>query len=158
MNLHDVQLRPATENDAGFLRRLFFTIRAPEFQLAGLVGPQLEMLLGQQYQAMRTHYDRVYPDAQYVIFERDDEPVGYQATLDTETLHLLDIALVPEWQNQGLGTLRMRALQQQATESGKPLTLTVEKFNPALRLYQRLGFVVYDDSDVYQRMRWTPSA
>lgn len=153
----DVRLRPATSDDSEFLRRLFFIIRAPEFEQAGLVGPQLDILLNQQYLAMRTHYDRVYPDASYVIFEIDGEQVGYQATIDVDTLHLIDISIMPEYRNQGLGTSRMLALQEHARRTGKPMTLTVEKFNPALRLYERLGFVVYDNSAVYQRMRWTPS-
>ncbi|MEJ0043370.1 MAG: hypothetical protein WDM81_14630 [Rhizomicrobium sp.] len=30
----------------------------------------------------------------------------------------------------------------------------VEKFNPALRLYRRLGFGEVSDSDVYMEMEW----
>lgn len=30
----------------------------------------------------------------------------------------------------------------------------VEKFNPAMRLYHRLGFVTEEDKGVYDLMRW----
>ncbi|MBI1334771.1 MAG: GNAT family N-acetyltransferase [Armatimonadetes bacterium] len=156
MSPSDIQARPATAEDEAFLRGLFFTIRAPEFKMAGLQGEPLETLLAQQYVAMRTHYGRVYPDAVYEIFEFEGKPIGYQATIDDETLHLIDIALIPEFRSQGIGTDRMKRLQDLAQNSQKPLTLTVEKFNPALHLYERLGFVTYDEKDIYQRMRWTP--
>lgn len=157
MIIEEVHVRPAEDSDTLFLRELFFTIRAPEFEAAGLVGEPLRMLLAQQYQAMRSHYDNVYAGALYEIFELDGQPVGYQAWIELDTLHLIDISLEPEFRGQGLGTHLMLLMQDKAKSLGKPMTLTVEKFNPALRLYERLGFVMYQDSDVYQRMKWEPS-
>ena len=40
--------------------------------------------------------------------------------------------------------------------AGKPVTIHVEAVNPALRLYQRLGFERIDTNGVYFLMRWTP--
>ena len=40
--------------------------------------------------------------------------------------------------------------------AGKPVTIHVESFNPALRLYRRRGFEHADTSGVYFLMRWTP--
>jgi ribosomal protein S18 acetylase RimI-like enzyme len=40
--------------------------------------------------------------------------------------------------------------------AGKPVTIHVEAFNPALRLYRRLGFEHADTNGVYFLMRWTP--
>jgi predicted GNAT family acetyltransferase len=42
--------------------------------------------------------------------------------------------------NRGLGTTLLRNLQSEAAAAGKPLRIHVERFNPALRLYERLGF------------------
>jgi len=154
MTTSGVQTRIATPQDEPFLRRLFFAVRAPEFQAAGLSPEQLDELLGQQYKAMRSHYDQVFADAEYRIIEADGESIGYEATVDRDTIHLLDIALMPEWRNQGIGTARMELLQERARQSGKSLTLSVEKFNPALRLYERLGFRFAADMGIYQRMQW----
>ena len=148
--------RQATPDDADFLRQLFFVVRAPEFEAGGLFGSQLEMLLAQQYQAMRTYYDQEYAAAEYVILESGGQPIGYEATIDIGTFHLLDIALMPEYRGQGIGTARMKNLQDRAIAMSKPLTLTVEVFNPALRLYERLGFVVTESAQIYQRMSWSP--
>jgi hypothetical protein len=45
-------------------------------------------------------------------------------------------------------------LQARATTAGKPLSVHVERFNPALRLYQRLGFRVAEDKGVYLLLEW----
>jgi GNAT superfamily N-acetyltransferase len=149
-------LRPAEPTDEAFLRALFFQIRTPEFERTGLGGSQLQLLLDQQYTAMRTHYDRVYPEARYSIFELDGVPIGYQAIAALDTLHLIDIAILEEYRGRGIGSTRLKELMGWARKDEKPVTLTVEVFNPARRLYERLGFVVTETAGVYQRMRWTP--
>jgi predicted GNAT family acetyltransferase len=50
----------------------------------------------------------------------------------------------------------MQAVLDEGLESGKPVTIHVETFNPAQRLYERLGFVAVDSSGAYQLMRWSP--
>ena len=52
----------------------------------------------------------------------------------------------------------MRALQAQAAAQGKGVGIFVEKFNPALRLYRRLGFVEIADREVYLEMEWLPES
>jgi hypothetical protein len=39
--------------------------------------------------------------------------------------------------------------------AGKPLRIHVEGFNPALRLYERLGFRQIEDKGVYLFMEWS---
>ncbi len=154
MNLSEVARRLATPYDEPFLRSLFFAIRGAEFIRAGLSGEHLDLILNQQYQAMRSYYAQVFADAQYVIYEYEGHPIGYHATIDRDTFHLIDISIVEDRRNLGLGTAQMRELQTEAQQRGKPMTLSVEKFNPARNLYLRLGFTVIEDGDVYQRMRW----
>ena len=38
------------------------------------------------------------------------------------------------------------------------MSIHVEKFNPAMRLYRRLGFVTEEDKGVYDLMRWRRTA
>jgi GNAT superfamily N-acetyltransferase len=59
------------------------------------------------------------------------------------------IALLPEYCNRGVGTTLLRGLQSEAAAAGKPLRIHVERFNPALRLYERLGFPPIADRGVY---------
>ena len=57
----------------------------------------------------------------------------------------MDIALLPEYCNRGIGTTLLRGLQTEAAAAGRLLRIHVERFNPALRLYARLGFRQIDD-------------
>ena len=50
---------------------------------------------------------------------------------------------------------RGRDLQREVRGRGVPLTIHVERFNPALRLYERLGFEAIEDKGVYLFLEWT---
>jgi ribosomal protein S18 acetylase RimI-like enzyme len=63
-----------------------------------------------------------------------------------------DIALLPEYCNRGIGTTLLRT--SEAATAGKPLRIHVERFNPALRLYERLGFTPIAGRGVYLFMEW----
>ena len=73
----------------------------------------------------------------------------------SDEIRIVDIALLPAYCNRGLGTTLVRALQAEAAASGKPLRIHVERFNPALRLYERLGFRQIEDKGVYLFLEWT---
>ena len=60
----------------------------------------------------------------------------------------------PAYCNRGIGTTLLRGLQSEAAAAGKPLRIHVERFNPALSLYHRLGFRQMDDRGVYLFMEW----
>jgi len=152
-----VNERAAVPGDEPFLRLLFFSVREPEFAPAGLPRDQLEALLDQQFSAMRTYYAEALPETLYVILEHAGLPVGYEAVRETDVLHLVDLALLPDYQNHGIGADRVRRLQARAAASGLELTLNVEIFNPAMRLYDRLGFEVIENSGIYHLMRWRPT-
>jgi predicted GNAT family acetyltransferase len=47
-----------------------------------------------------------------------------------------------------LGTTLLRALHESARAEAKSVTIFVEQFNPALRLYRRLGFTEIADHEV----------
>ncbi len=66
----------------------------------------------------------------------------------------MDIALLPEHRGAKIGTRLIGELQREAATAGKALSIHVEKFNAALRLYERLGFRVREDKGVYLLMEW----
>ena len=71
----------------------------------------------------------------------DGEPAGrlYVARWKKE-LRIVDIALLPEHRGRGIGAELLRELLEEADAAGKPVTIHVERENPAMGLYQRLGF------------------
>jgi len=70
----------------------------------------------------------------------------------------VDLALLPPHRNAGIGTAILRDLLAEAAVAQKPVRIHVEKFNPALRLYARLGFAPTEDKGVYLFMKWSPWA
>ena len=72
---------------------------------------------------------------------RDGRPLG-RLVLDrrTDDIRVVDVALMPEEQGQGIGTAVLREVLAEADVAGVPVTLHVVATSPARRLYERLGF------------------
>lgn len=152
-----VTLRPATDADYAFMRYLYGSTRAEEMQQFPFSDEQKTAFLDQQFAAQYEHYRVHYPSCERNIIERDGKAVG-RLWIDEwkDQLRLVDIALLPEARGTGVGTKLLRDVLQRGAACGKPVTIHVEGFNPALRLYQRLGFQHIDTNGVYYLMRWTP--
>jgi ribosomal protein S18 acetylase RimI-like enzyme len=112
--------------------------------------------LQQQFSAQQTYYQAHFIDASFQIVLVDGKPAGrlYVAHWPEE-IRLVDIALLPEYRGSGIGTALLQSLQNESKAANKPLTLHVERFNPALRLYTRLGFSQKDDLGVYLFLEWS---
>jgi len=64
--------------------------------------------------------------------------------------------LVPEYRGKGIGSQLLKDIFVKARKINKPIRIHVEKYNPALRLYERLGFNQIGDTGVYFLMEWLP--
>ncbi len=74
----------------------------------------------------------------------------------TKELRIIDIALFSAYRGRGWGEAILRDLMDATARSGRALSIHVEKQNPAMRLYKRLGFETIEDKGVYDLMRWAP--
>jgi ribosomal protein S18 acetylase RimI-like enzyme len=145
------------EADLPFLGRLYASTRWDELAPAAWSDAEKSTFLDMQFHAQHAHYQQHYPAADWLVILRDGEPIGRLYIVRWQREHrLIDIAFMPEHRGQGFGTALMRDLMDEAAAAGKPLSIHVEKFNPAMRLYRRLGFVTAEDKGVYDLMRWTP--
>jgi ribosomal protein S18 acetylase RimI-like enzyme len=142
-----------------FLMRLYASTRADELAPIPWTDEQKQAFLAQQFQAQRLHYRNTIEGCVFDILEQRGEPAGrlYLDARQTQ-LHIVDIALMPDWRGQGVGTAILEALQAAGRAQGKGVGIFVEKFNPALRLYRRLGFTDISDHGVYLEMEWVPAA
>jgi ribosomal protein S18 acetylase RimI-like enzyme len=115
------------------------------------------VFLQQQFDAQSLHYRTYFPDATHDIILRGDNPVG-RLWVDRQADHILivDIALIPEGRGQGIGTGLLQVLIGEASSASKVLRIYVEQFNPALRLYERLGFRFKETNGVYFLMEREP--
>lgn len=147
--------RPCTEADMAFLYEVYASTREEEMTVVPWDDQQKEAFLRMQFHAQHTYYHDQFPGASYSIIEANGVPAGrlYINRSEDEIL-VIDIALVPRYRRQRIGTGLLREILREGAEGSKPVRIHVEKFNPALRLYERLGFLPVDDSGVYLLMEW----
>jgi ribosomal protein S18 acetylase RimI-like enzyme len=152
-----ITLRRATEDDYGFMRRLYESTRAEEMERFPFDDAGKKAFLDQQFAAQYQHYGLHYPTCERNIIEKNGQPVG-RLWIDEwrEEIRLVDIALLPQWRGSGIGSMLLREVLDRGTAANKPVTIHVEAYNPALRLYKLLGFRHVDTNGVYFLMRWTP--
>jgi len=82
------------------------------------------------------------------IVTRDGVDVGWlQSRTQDDTLFLVQLFLETAFQGQGIGTETLKRLMGDAARAKVPMTLGVVKSNPALRLYERLGFKTTHEDD-----------
>ena len=83
------------------------------------------------------------------LFTAADKGYGY---VDDQTPEL-SVALFSEYRNLGIGTELLNYLIEAARERWPGLSLSVSTDNPAIRLYERLGFEVISESGSSLTMR-----
>ena len=153
-------LRPVGPEDEEFLLRVYASTRERELAQVVWGEGQREQFLRWQFNLQRREYAGRFPDAEYDVILVDGRPAGrVWVGADPGQIRLLDIALLPEFQNRGVGTLLLRALIGRARREGKPLRHMVFTLNDdAHRFYERLGFAVIEDFDAYKHMEWRPDS
>src|SRR3954452_23594521 len=150
-------LRPITDADLPFLSRLYASTRTEELAVTGWPQQQQQQFLQQQFEAQHDHYQRYFQDADFLVIERGGVPIGrLYLGREAPEHRIVDIALLPEHRRKGLGEALLRDLLDEAAAAGKAVTIHVEKFNPAMRLYRRLGFAAVEDKGVSDLMRPAP--
>lgn len=155
-NIH-LTLRPVELGDDEFVYRVYASTRADEMALVNWTPEQQEAFLRMQVNAQREHYKIHYPNAEYHIIQREDIPVGRLMTeRSKDDILVMDIALLPEYRNAGIGTAILTGLINEAGRENLSVVLRVEFFNPAIGLYTRLGFVKTREISVYHEMIWKP--
>jgi ribosomal protein S18 acetylase RimI-like enzyme len=152
-----LSLRPIQPEDMDFLFHLYASTREEELAVVEWEAGRKEEFLRQQFNAQHTHYQSYYPKASFDLILEDGVPVGrlYVDEWPRE-VRLIDISLVSQARNRGLGSRLLGELMDRGRRAGKPLTIHVEVYNPAMRLYQRLGFRKIDERGPYHLMEWVP--
>ncbi len=152
-----VELRAATAEDHPFLLRVYASVREPELEAAEFPREQWDTFVAQQFEAQSRHYAERYTETSFDLILVDGEPAGRLIVARWEReLRIVDIALLPAWRGRGVGGGLLRALIAEAEERGVKASIHVEQFNPALALYQRLGFAAAGEHGVYLLLERPP--
>lgn len=150
-----ISLRQEEEDDLPFLRRLYLSVRWEELAASPWTDEEKTEFLLSQFGYQRRHYQIHYADAALFIIEKNNQPVGrIYLHRGRQDIRVVDLSLLPEARGLGWGGHILHAAQDEAAVNGKILSIHVELFNPARRLYQRLGFQAIGENGPYLLMEW----
>ncbi len=152
-----IVFRPINDDDQSFLYTLYASTREDEVAQTNWSDFEKENFLRQQFVAQHQFYTEQFSNAIFQIIQIEDTPIG-RLYIDhrEDEIRLIDIAIMPEYRNRGIGSSLLSDIITRAANDKKPLRIHVEKYNPALRLYQRLGFTQIGDTGVYFLMEKLP--
>ena len=120
---------------------------------------QKDAFLRMQFDAQDAWWQENYADASFDVILVEGEPAGrLYVHRGPSEIRIVDIALLPEHRGNGIGTRLVEELLAEGDAEAKSVTIHVERMNPALRLYERLGFSLVEDKGVYLFLERPPRA
>jgi len=155
LSKNGLSFRAIRDSDQDFLHAVYRSTREEEIANTGWTEAEKTDFIAMQFKAQHSHYIMHYPEADWLIVKHQGEMIGrlYLEEWPTQ-LRIIDIALIGQARNKGLGSLILRNLMDAATARGRAVSIHVEKTNPAMALYHRLGFETIEDKGVYDLLRW----
>jgi len=150
-------LQPSQTTDRDFLYQVYASSRADELAPLEWSPDQQRAFLEMQFEAQDRDYRKRYPQARFDVVVRGQDRIGrlYVDRGENE-IRILDVCLLPEHRNRGLGTQLIRKLLEEGRKSGRTVGICVENYNPAHRLFQRFGFMVAEEDGPLLFMKWSP--
>ncbi len=143
--------------DEPFLKQLFFDVHSEDKIWLSLGREQRATLMEIQYTAQRNQYAQTFPNSKHQIIGFKGRDVGRVLLSETESEVLcVDIAILAEYRNQGIGGILIRNLIEESECSNRIFGLSVLKTNRAIGLYERLGIEITADEGIYWKMQRFP--
>ena len=153
-----ISLRPAKTGDETILLEIYKSSRGDDLRGLGWTEDRISEFLGMQYDAQRHFLENEYKRATDEVVLCANQPAGRLIVERREhEIRCIDLALLPEHRNSGIGTFLIRTLQNEARREAKPLRLQVIRFNRAVNLLERLGFVRTSETGTHFQMEWMAS-
>ncbi|MCM3176136.1 GNAT family N-acetyltransferase [Paenibacillus sp. MER 99-2] len=149
--------RLAVPHDASFLFLLYADTRKSEVDSWGWAEEQRKLFLEMQFNAQRSYYFLSNVSTLEKIVTLEEESIGRVVTREHDgILTIVDVSLLSEFQNRGLGTELICCYQDYAINNKLSIQLHLVKENRAYNLYKKLGFVITGESYPYIAMEWNP--
>ena len=116
-----VTLRAATSDDDAFLARVYAGTRAAELATVSWTDEEKAAFVHMQFAAQAQYYREHYPHTSFDVVLLGAEAVGrLYVSRWTDEIRIVDIALLPDCCNRGIGTTLLHGLQSEAAAAGKP--------------------------------------
>jgi len=155
---------PLSADDPGVGDDVHRALLADDWADSGMRANQLKKLIEVQVVARKRQYSAEHPGARDIGIHIDGDVVGrLLLDLDDDTtdaalapITMVDIAVHPQRQRQGIGGTVLRSLLATAAETHRSVELSAVFGTPALAWYQRSGFVDVGGDALYRQLRWQP--
>lgn len=151
----NLTLRSERPEDEPLLFELYASTRQEEMDALNWPTELRAAFVTMQFKAQRTGYASMFPQGEFQMILLNGAPIG-RMVVDWagEEIRLVDLVIVPEHRNSGVGTELITTLMRQAEAAKKPLRLSVIMGNRATRLYERLGFRKTGQEGFHDDMEW----
>ncbi len=155
-----ISLRSVTDADKDFLLELYQSSRGDDLRGLGWDEDRISEFLSMQHEAQQVFYQTDYQQAVDEIILIEGEPAGRLIVERREhEIRCVDLALLSGHRGAGVGTFLIQRLQEEARQANKPLRLQIIRFNRAVTLLERLGFVRTSETGTHFQMEWrTPAS
>jgi ribosomal protein S18 acetylase RimI-like enzyme len=155
----NLSYRPATGADRPLLLALYASTRAQELAQVPWPPEQKQAFVQMQFAAQTSHYEQHHPQSEHLIVLRAGEEAGrLWVDRGPAVIHILDLTVHPDLRGQGIGTAVLQGLLDEGAATGRPVTIHLEPWSPAVRLMNRLGFTKAAEQGYYHLHRWDPAA
>ena len=101
----------------------------------------------------KQNFSKKYDPVNARIIRYGSNEVGFIAVKhNVDDPFISELNILPEYQNKGIGSYILDGLLKKAANEKLTVRMQVLKVNPARRLYERLGFILYGKTDTHYLM------
>lgn len=155
---------PLAADEPGVGDDVHRALLADDWADSGMRAGQLTKLIEVQVVARKRQFSADHPGGRDIGIQVDGAVVGRllldlsddTTSADSAPIALVDIAIHPQHQRQGIGGEVLRALLAAATDTARPVELSAVFGTSALRWCQGAGFVDVGGDALYRRLTWAP--
>lgn len=143
----NIELIPAKDSDYEILKNIHhITLKS-----------HISKIWGWDEEFQNNYFKENFDEKNIQLIYQTGRVAGYlQSWQSQRKIALVNLLVLPQYQNLGIGTEIIKNLQEEAEKDFKQLELGVFKVNTsAKRLYERLGFKIFDESKTHFLMRYS---
>lgn len=143
------------QRDTNFLFQVYSSTREAELSVVDWSDTHKTDFLHMQCNAQHTYFQSRFPSAELLAIVERSTPIGrLYITRESDEFRILDITLLPRFRERGIGTSVLTSILKLAHREHMPVCAYVERYNPAIRLFRRLGFRQMRNVGITYQMEW----
>lgn len=148
--------RPAISNDESFIHELTNSVREPQSGIHLGKSEEKNQFYQSLFASRQLFLKEHFPDAVEWIIQLARREIGFFLVKRTkEEIHIIEIVVAQEYRNRGIGSMLLHDLIKESYEKNIPIRTRIPQLNPAIRLFQRLGFRLIGDLGYYRLLEYS---